>query len=866
MCFSVATAVACLAITNLSAREIAAASIRRDTNIPAQNLGSALACFATGRSLQLVYASQEVDSLHSSGAVGALTASEALTQLLNGTGLTYRYLDEQTITVLPIATGAGSDHTTGTRDSRKGEATANSFWSKFRLASVVAGLVALTPTTPRAQEAAGAAPPSPTLDEVVVTATRREESLQDVPVAVTAVSAEQLAASGISDPRQLMQVVPGLTGARNIGGLQPSIRGVQTFSVAIGDESNVAVYVDGVYQPDHRTNSMDFVNLERVEVLRGPQGTLFGRNATGGLINIITPDPKFAPAGRVSAEYSHYRGADDGAMRFYGTTGLNDKFAIDGALLLRGNDGYIKNLTTGGKEGEARVSEARSKLLFEPSDSAKAVLTVGYGYNNDNASVAPSVLTDAAGRAITVGSAVPGAVAGTEPYTTALSIDPDVFARKYYASLRTQFDLGSVDLETTTGYWRSRSGVHIDNDASSAAVASAWLRYNINALSQEVRLLSTTDGPLKWIAGVFGFHQTGSNETRVYNGRAPFLVMSPTPISIDRPSVETNAVAAFAEATYSVTPDLRFTVGGRESYEERSVDRDFTVVDSSTVSGSNELSGNKFTYRASTQYDLTDRMNVYLSYGTGFKSAVFNIGGTPATAAAMQSLLRPVQPETIAGFELGLKADLTAWLRTNVALFDYDYEDMQLTARDPMSVGYILVNAAESRLRGVEAELWAQLTDALNLRFSGSYLDAKYTRFPGAQTFAPVTTITTAAALQVIEADVSGNRLIRAPEYTVQGGLDWRHTLGRSEVGANLNVFYTAKVYQDFGNDFAIPAHEMINGEIWWSPEGEKLRLALWATNLTDVRTYQQVNYAPRALYVNPEKPRRIGLRVSYDF
>ena len=164
--------------------------------------------------------------------------------------------------------------------------------------------------------------------DIVVTATRREERLQKIPVTVTAVSGEALQASGVLDTRQLTQVVPGLVGSRNAGVNQPVIRGVGSGGV-VGDESNIATYIDGVYQPDPWTTNLDLVEIQRVEVLRGPQGTLFGRNATGGLINIITPDPSFDFHGHVAAMAGVLRGAGDYDLRGYVTGGLSDKFAID---------------------------------------------------------------------------------------------------------------------------------------------------------------------------------------------------------------------------------------------------------------------------------------------------------------------------------------------------------------------------------------------------------------------------------------------------------------------------------------------------------------------------------------------------------
>jgi iron complex outermembrane receptor protein len=199
------------------------------------------------------------------------------------------------------------------------------------------------PISPQQDEAGSA------FGDIVVTATRREARLQDVPVAVTAITGDGLAAADVSTVRTLTQVVPGFIGSRNMGVFQPVIRGVGSTGISIGDEPNIAIYVDGVYQPESAANWIDLVEVERVEVLRGPQGTTFGRNATGGLINVITPDPSFDFRGKASLRAGRMRNdAGDYDARLYVTGPISESAAFDIAGLFRRNDGYIKDLVRGG--------------------------------------------------------------------------------------------------------------------------------------------------------------------------------------------------------------------------------------------------------------------------------------------------------------------------------------------------------------------------------------------------------------------------------------------------------------------------------------------------------------------------------------
>ncbi len=248
------------------------------------------------------------------------------------------------------------------------------------------------------------------LGDIVVTATRREQRLQDVPVAVTAVTAEALGRSGAADLRNLTQVVPGFFGGRAAGVFLPVIRGVGSNSISVGDESNIATYVDGVYQGDPFSTWTDLVKVDRVEVLRGPQGTIFGRNATGGLINVITPDPSFEFGGLVSARAASIEtGAGDYNLRGYLTGGLSDTLAADVAAIYRKTDGFVDDLVRGGKAGGYRVVDIRSKIMHRSGNGDKIVLMGEYFDRSGSENVYQPYENNTAGRAF------PGVILASKP-------------------------------------------------------------------------------------------------------------------------------------------------------------------------------------------------------------------------------------------------------------------------------------------------------------------------------------------------------------------------------------------------------------------------------------------------------------------
>jgi len=683
------------------------------------------------------------------------------------------------------------------------------------------------------------------LEDIIVTATRREERLEDVPVAVTAITAAAIQGAGLTDTRNLTQVVPGFFGGRAAGAFFPVIRGVGSNGISVGDESNVASYVDGIYQGDSISTWTDLVEVERVEVLRGPQGTVFGRNATGGLINVITPDPSFTPRGKVAGRLAKLAVGDalEHDLRAYVTGPLGSTVAADFAGVYRKTGAYVKDLVREGKEGEVRVINLRSKLLFAPTDRIRLLLAAEYMDQNSSTNPFQPYKNNTAGRRF------PGVIVPSKPWQFSTDVEPKVDLEHSGVSLRTRFEFQGFNLETTSAYLDNTLIQVGDTDSSNIPLATFEVPgQNSKNFSQEVRLLSTGGGPLKWILGAYAFDLNGKSDFKLGSSAGP---PAPLVISHFQPRLTTRSYAGFAEGTYSLTDELFLTVGARYTWEKRTFDQKVNGV--KTFLRPAKTSFDKVTYRAALRYQISDESNIYASYGTGFKSGVFNMTGTSPLAT---------DPETITSYEAGLKADPLPWLRTNISLFYYDYEDLQVSARAVSGPGYVLQNAASAELYGGELEVMAAATEELDLRGSVAYNHAEYANFPAAQTFVPRPD----GGNTVQPGDVSGNNMIRAPRWTFNLGFNWGREFIGGHLNLNSNLFYSSRVYFDFANLTSQKPYTLVSGELSWTTSDAAWRFSIWTTNVTNSKVFREIRTAALATDFALEAPRRVGIGLERRF
>jgi len=688
------------------------------------------------------------------------------------------------------------------------------------------------------------------INDIVVTAQRREQRLQSVPIPVSAVSGDDLEKTGITDMRQLTQTMPGLVFSRANSSLQPYIRGVGTRNSNVGDESNVAIYIDGVYQPVMSSLGFDLVNIERVEVLRGPQGTLFGRNSTGGLINVITKDPTEEFSGKISVTAGSY---DQFSGSAYVSSGLAEGVKVDATYMRYTDSGYIKDLVNGGHAGPRDSQVVRGRIFFEPVDRFKASLTGTHTWLRDG-----SPVTNQPYLGNTFANTIsPLPLYGTKPWESAQERPLLVKSRLWSAELQMKYEFDGFNIETTSAYQDATALSQTDNDGSAAAIRGADVYQTLHYFSNELRLLSTTSGPFSWIAGAYLFDGSGEFDPLI-------SIVNGTPGGPFHTKQTVNSYALFGEATlevgkFSLTGGIRYTDESRDYYAESSTNPLLVPLQ--------EGSNDKVTFRATAQYTFSPDLNAYLTFSRGFKSGVFNGFATNLTAAQI------TKPETLDAFEFGIKSDPLPWLRANLSLFLYDYKDIQQSARDPSSSLIILFNAAKSKMKGGEFEVTMQPTRDFNLRFYGAYLDAKYDSFPGAQVFVPITTCpipgqSPCGNAAVAPFDASGNDMIRAPEITLGGSGSYQIPVDFGLFSLSTNVYYSDKYYWDFDNRIVQPSYTMVNGEIAFatSDSSDAFRISVWGKNLLNEVVYQQVLNSTSGDVVAFERPRTFGVTLSKGF
>jgi iron complex outermembrane receptor protein len=496
--------------------------------------------------------------------------------------------------------------------------------------------------------------------------------------------------------------------------------------------------------------------------------------------------------------------------------------------------------------GGIRVIDLRSKLLFKPSDSSQIILTGEYTDQKSSTNALQPLGTNTAGRSFA------GAVLPTEPWQISANVRPLLNFTRYNVALRTKFKFGAVNLETSTGYMNNKTTQMTDSDSSNIPLGQVDANtppIKTESISQEVRLLSAGGGPFKWLVGVYAFHLHANAGIRIFSNPTGGATTGTN--TFLRPNIWTTSYAGFGEGTYQLAEQLFFTAGVRYTWEKREFSQSLNGVD--LAFGRAHKSFDKVTYRGALRYNFSDNANVYASYGTGYKSGVYNYVSTAPI---------PVEPETIKSYEIGVKADPLDWLRTNLSTFYYDYRNLQVQAKSPTGNTFILQNAATAEIYGGELEVTAAATRDLNLRRSFAYAHGNYKSFPLTQTFVPQPN----GGNLGVTADASGNQMTRSPRTSFNVGFDWGHDIGGGRISVSSNAYHSAKVYFDFANRFAQKSYTLVSGEVAYAMLDDALRLSLWATNLTNAKVFREIRIGASSTDVSYEQPRRIGVGAAFKF
>lgn len=622
--------------------------------------------------------------------------------------------------------------------------------------------------------------------DIIVTATRTETLLSETPIAISAFGGEDLIESGVSNPTQLVDLVPNLSIVRG-NGLQITIRGVTSTDGTEKGDPSAAFMLDGIYLARPQAQEVSFFDIERVEVLRGPQGTLYGRNSTAGVINVISARPKFELGGSVDFSYGSFNHTNGTAVI---NVPLGDTFAVRAAANFDRRDSYLIDGNVGdGVELDPFKNNLSLRLstLFEPTEDFSLLLVGDYSTIKGNP-------TNSVPSANFFSNVVTGPRATFERPTY---IDPTARAGRTLALPQAQqafrdneeygimsemnWNFGPATL-TYLGSYRESQRLEFSNIFNGPV--SADFAGDYWQTSHELRL-AFGEGPLQGQVGGYYFKEKSGIAFFINN-----LLGPDTRFGFPQDPTIAENKSVFGQLTYEVAPDLNLTGGIRYSHDLKSrvgntvLDVFDSVVDSYNIGDfivrnifqDNNASRNfsKVTWRLGIDYDSPLGL-IFASVSTGYKAGGFNDGceiGTGTTCALPANALY-YNPETLTAYEAGVKFDLANDVRLNATVFHYDYNGLQLSQVANLCGGpcQVTTNAAAAKVDGLELELNVQATENLGLRGSLNYIDARYAEFepqPGV--------------------DLSGRALNRSPEFTWSIGLDYVVPVGDGELVADAGI------------------------------------------------------------------------------
>ena len=703
----------------------------------------------------------------------------------------------------------------------------------------------------------GAAADGSALTTVVVTAQRRSERLQDVPMAVASFDGDALAEVGITDARQLQNVVPSLTYIATGFNAQPYLRGVGTRSGWVGIESSVATYVDDRYVSRPSAAMFDMLDIERVEVLKGPQGSLYGRNAAGGAIRAITKDPGYDSSAEIGAK----AGSDD-----YTSLSVLAGGPLSGALRgqiaswIEERDGLATNLVPSGRThaDDLDRQSLRAKLLWDAGDRVTAKLGASWWRYADWGG---RDLVSTGAPETNRGVALYGGVTSREREDFASALGGDNDMQETALDLRFDVDAGELAIVSVTTYTEDDFVQTFDTDLSSIVLLDNYATETIRDLSQEFQLLSARDAPFEWIAGAFYFQSKGesANVFRDSVSAQPQLPAG-TDVSPGLQHADVDAYALYAQAAYEFNERWSVTFGSRWNRERKEVT--LTELPNTFTTAPNPFADSsdwdEMTPRASVEY--RGALGVaYLSYARGFKSGGYNY---PASSGAV------LEPEILDSYELGLKSvfrDGRVQLRS--AAFVTDVNNLQVMRGAAGAI--VTESAADADVRGLEIDLDVALRENLSLSFAAALLDSEYTEYT-AGVLVPLYVPPYGSTPLAGGLDVRGRSMLRTPDQTLSVGVRYRKPL---EAGGSIafagNYAYKGDYYFDFS---AVPetewlkqnAHGVMNARVAYVASGERWELGLWSNNLTDEVYYDDAvltNVASRVSYADP---RTSGIDFKY--
>jgi len=720
-----------------------------------------------------------------------------------------------------------------------------------------------------AAEVAGSEEPGTvSLEEITVTAQRRSESLQTVPVAITAVTAADMERGGVHELGTLAGQVPGLTFSPFAPGQNiVALRGVSSNDDGAGTDNSVAVFVDDVYLGRVSNINPEMYDVDRVEVLRGPQGTLYGKNTIGGAINIISSRPNTSALDiRATADFGNYQRRNFSAL----VTGpISSGWAGKLVVSTREADGWVDNVVLHTKEKNDNSQSIRGQLL-RTGDRSELLLSADYQRLRDE-DMARIPLTHMTNNLPFSPLAAYQALCGVNDPTCATNPYAG-FARQFAYGVSakwTEHVSDSSDLISISAFRRAYNRWSMDSLGAVLPLGNdVW--DNTSQYSQELRWVSSPTERLKYVGGLW-FMREDTNRLRLF--LLPSVDPDPDHGDRYRGMDRTTSTAAFGQLDWQFADPWTLTVGGRYSHDFKHIDNDavhgasgILFIIPNTFANQREAGWGKFTPKVSLRYQPTRALNLYATVSQGFKSGGF--AASPTSVADTN----PLRPEQATNVELGVKADLSRRLRVNLAVFDTHYKDLQIqsfgppagcvpTPVAPCFGEFETFNAGNAEAKGAELELMWLPLEHLTISATYGYLDAKFKSL-----YLPNASVYSTLSGQTIDLrNQGGQDMLRAPRN--KGNLELRYEVplaARGQLEGSANYSYTADQRGELEPYAIQPAYGLFDGRLSWVSARGEYEVSLWGRNLANKGWIAHVYTIANEVFGVYGEPRTYGVSLSW--
>jgi iron complex outermembrane receptor protein len=701
--------------------------------------------------------------------------------------------------------------------------------------------------------------PTSGIAEIIVTAEKRSTNVQDVPISITAIAGDELVRQGVNGTRGLSGLAPNVNIGQDARGIVISVRGISSQGVTFSRDPSIAFHVDGVYSPRPTGASGTLFDLDRVEILRGPQGTLYGRNATGGAVNVVTAKPDFKGVkGYANFSYGNYNASS-------GTAAVNlpligDKLAFRIAGTFAKHDPYARNLASAFAATSPGLDDqndqaVRAHLLFKPSDNLKILLSGDYQWQGGHGQLISSL---------------------TNPSRSVLHNTAGFQRNRLYGtSAEVTLSQGAVDIVSLTSVRRDNQLWIYDADETATATISALLRNTGKQFSQEVRLVSTGDSPFRWIVGANYFKEINADQGTGFNDLA-----RQTGTAQQRTGRQSVAKSAFGQIDYNISDVVTISGGLRYTEDEKAspnginqaftatTDQGLTITNFTGINGyvaPIPYASNKLTWRAGIKWDVSQDSNVYASVVTGYKAGGVNTPPVPNYG-----------PESLTAYEIGTKNRfVNNTVQINASAFYYDYKGYQINSAinigTPPVLRSVFTNAGAATVQGFEIEAVLLPSPRFRVDASFGYLNTKFDDLTKA--FDAVTRT---------RVDMTGNVLPRAPELTWRATVRYDAPLGSGTLTPSVSINSQSDQFFSEFNDrvFTVGATkvtryvplkqdgwEMINASLRYEAAEGKWFIEAYGQNLSNqtvlVTAALNPSSQPSGSYA---PPRTYGVRIGGKF